>query len=71
VFPDTREIDKILIDLTYGTIALYGLPFQVVQLSIKIYDSIPYPSNCFKVWAVSVSLAATKEITVVFSSSSY
>jgi hypothetical protein len=58
----------------YGTITLYGRPFQTY--SIMLYKSTlwsynPHLAVTKWVWAVSRSLATTYEIIIIFSSSAY
>lgn len=47
--------------LTYGAITLYGWPFQAIWINMHAYN----------VQAISLSLAATREISVDFFSSGY
>ena len=56
----------------YGAITLSGWSFQghSISLSKSILRSEPL-NACTQVWALSVSLAATSKITVVFFSSGY
>ncbi len=58
----------------YGTITLYGRPFQacsIIQLKSILWSYNPQPAVTGWVWAVSRSLATTCEIIVIFSSSAY
>ena len=57
---------------TYGAFTLFGRSFQdrSVTINKSRMQSEPLSART-EVWALSVSLAATSEITVVFSSSGY
>ena len=57
----------------YGTVTLSGGPFQVSSAEIPPRSRLcPQPQRtCPLVWALSLSLAATWEIDVSFSSSGY
>ena len=59
-------------DFKYGTITLFGHSFQSVLLSFLDHDKESYnPQYKYWVWAVPVSLATTKGITIVLFSSPY
>ena len=58
----------------YGTITLYGRPFQacsIIQLKSTLWSYNPITPVSVMVWALSRSLATTYEIIVIFSSSAY
>ena len=68
----TLEHNSIVLAFIYRTITFYGGTFQFS--SINHYFSLCYvlnPGNKFPVWALSLSLAATKKIDFSFSSSRY
>ena len=81
VLPASHRISRVLrysgvsspFDLfVYGAITLFGWAFH--PSSTKIYGEFadPQPQKaCSLVWPLSLSLAATQKITVVFSSSGY
>lgn len=56
----------------YRTITFYGGTFQFSSItSYQSLCSVHNPGNKFPVWALSLSLAATKKIDFSFSSSRY
>ena len=56
----------------YEAFTLFGRSFQTVPLSLINGFCSPKPLNArIQVWALSISLAATLEIDVSFSSSGY
>ena len=58
----------------YGTITLYGRPFQTCSIILcksTLWSYNPYLAVTRQVWAVSRSLATTYEIIIIFSSSAY
>ena len=57
----------------YGTITLYRLPFQVVQLlcQFHLWSYNPGNAETLPVWALPSSLATTLGIIIIFSSSAY
>ena len=57
----------------YGSITLYGFPFQRIPLTFEISRRSPTTplSQARTVWAVPFSLAATKGIAFAFFSSAY
>jgi hypothetical protein len=60
--------------VVYGTITLYGRPFQTcstIQLKSMLWSYNPQPAVTGWVWALARSLATTCAITFVFFSSSY
>ncbi len=70
----TQDTTKDITPYAYGTITLYGLPFQVVLL--QNYTPIrwsynPITAETIMVWAAPLSLATTQGITIVFFSSGY
>ena len=68
----TLDHNSIILAFIYRTITFYGGTFQFS--SISHYFSLCYvlnPGNKFPVWALSLSLAATKKIDFSFSSSRY
>ena len=57
---------------TYMAITLYGPTFQLCSITIpSLLCSVRNPKDKFLVWALSFSLAATREIDFSFSSSRY
>ena len=62
----------ITLTFIYRTITFYGRAFQLSSISYSFsLCSIHNPGNKFPVWALSLSLAATQEIDVSFSSYGY
>ena len=62
----------LLLDFVYGTFTLFGLPFQTYSTINNGYMlSVHNPGSKLPVWPLSLSLAATQEIDVSFSSSGY
>jgi len=59
--PDLLFVTTINMLLKYGAITLFGRLFQTILINIITFDN----------WAISLSLAATKEISVDFFSSGY
>jgi hypothetical protein len=59
----------------YAAFTLFGLPFQtaspILILAHSMWDVLQPRYASIPVWAVSVSLAATREIAFAFSSSGY
>ena len=55
----------------YGTFTLCGVPFQAASPMHLSLFRCPYPEDMSSVWALSISLAATLEIEVSFSSFRY
>ncbi len=57
----------------YGTVTLYGQPFQAVLLAVynPILKSYNPEKETFSVWALPLSLAATDGIDFSFFSSGY
>ena len=60
----------------YGAITLYSGAFQNTSTSLSKNKLIPYTTSATdfsarSVWTISLSLAAIKEITIVFFSSPY
>ena len=56
----------------YGTITLYGEPFQTLLLIIHIERTALQPPEASpRVWAIPRSLAATSGISIDFYSSGY
>jgi hypothetical protein len=80
VLPDSHRVPRVpwysgavcaTFDFSYGAVTLYGQVFQPAHLSNRGSrdDGPTTPHNrSYAVWAVSRSLAATWEITIVFSS---
>ena len=78
VLPDSHRVPRVpcysgavcaAFDFSYGAFTLYGQVFQPVRLSNygSRDDGPTTPHNrSYAVWAVSRSLAATEEITIVF-----
>ena len=61
-----------IITFTYETITLYGPTFQLCSISYNFtLCSVRNPGDKSPVWALSLSLAATKKIDFSFSSSRY
>ena len=57
---------------TYGAFTLFGRSSQVRSVRLSVPYGSPYPGMLrIPVWALSIPLAATLEITFVFSSSGY
>ena len=64
--------ELIIITFTYRTITSYGPTFQLCSVNYNFtLCSVRNPGNKFPVWALSLSLAATKKIDFSFSSSRY
>ena len=75
MFRRTQDTDQSEIGFDYRAFTFFGRPFQVASSTYFIYDSMcsvlqPQKAS-FLVWADSVSLAATQEIAIAFSSSGY
>ena len=57
---------------TYRAVTFYGGAFQLSSVKkLQYFRSVRNPRNKFLVWALSLSLAATKEIDFSFFSSGY
>jgi hypothetical protein len=72
----TQVPETFLSTYVYGAITLYGRAFQSTLTSLRRNNPGPNTTSttglpAYSVWAFSLSLAATKEITIVFSSSPY
>jgi hypothetical protein len=55
----------------YRAFTFFGGAFQLSSINLFTSNVQPNPRNKFLVWALSLSLAATKEIDFSFSSSGY
>ena len=54
-------------NFAYGAFTRFGLPFQVIRLSIRLLCCGPYPNPIIElVWAAPISLATTLGITICF-----
>ena len=54
-------------NFAYGAFTHFGLPFQVIRLSIRLLCCGPYPNPIIElVWAAPISLATTLGITICF-----
>jgi hypothetical protein len=70
----TQDTARYIYYFLYGTITLYGRAFQlnsniIYKSTAQSYN--PVVAETTTVWANSISLAATPEITFVFFSSAY
>src|SRR5690625_2267963 len=70
VFRRTQDPPSSSFIFAYGTVTLYCRPFQTVQLMPLSHIGVLQPQPKL-VWAVPVSLAATRGIVFTFSSSGY
>ena len=81
VLPASHKVSRVswysgaelfIIAFTYETITLYGPTFQLCSISHNFtLCSVRNPGDKSPVWALSLSLAATKKIDFSFSSSAY
>ncbi len=65
----TWDAPRVIAVFAYRTITVYGASFQTLQLtSINLTLESRYPVETFvpMVWAIPLSLAATKGVTVLF-----
>ena len=63
---------KRLLDFAYRTFTPFGLPFQACSaINIFVFRVVRNPDCKQSVWPLSISLAATLEIDVSFSSYGY
>ena len=67
----TQDPARLPSDFGYGTCTLFGHAFNRVPLSSFLSSRGPTTPTLRSVWASSLSLAATREITFVFFSSGY
>ena len=68
----TLDQNLVRVSFTYRAITFYGGAFQLSSVKkLQYFRSVRNPRNKFLVWALSLSLAATKEIDFSFSSYGY